>query len=148
MKCGYRRSICPKQPSDQTNHHLTVLFENKADNYGIENRKQNRFSPSVVSNKALLLFCSKACPNSEKTRLSHTTLDCSHESSPHRAQNHDQTWRADAPLNVDSSLPSLRAVGGLCPEISVGTWGADQFCIKFLRHRTGGHFRSKKKIWK
>ena len=38
---------------------------------------------------------------------------------------HHQTWRACAPLSRESSLPSLRAVGGLCLEMSPGTWGPD-----------------------
>ena len=47
-------------------------------------------------------------------------------------------------LSVEPSLPSLRVVGGLCLEVSLGTWGLTQFCVNFLRYRPGGHFRSEK----
>ena len=38
---------------------------------------------------------------------------------------HHQTCRAYAPLNGESSLPSLMAIGGLCIDVSLGTSGPD-----------------------
>ena len=54
-----------------------------------------------------------------------TALDCHHESSPRRARIMTKLERVYAPLCVESSLPSSRAVGGLFLEISLGTWGPD-----------------------
>ena len=35
------------------------------------------------------------------------------------------TWRTHAPLSCVSSLPSLKAVGDLCLEVSLRMWGPD-----------------------
>ena len=62
---------------------------------GSENRKQNRFSPFVVlkPTQGSGFSCSvpKPARTAKKTCFSHTALDGRHESSPHRARNHDQT---------------------------------------------------------
>ena len=45
---------------------------------------------------------------------------------------HHLTWRAYGPLSWESSLPSLRVVGGLCLEVSLGTWEPDPFLDDFF----------------
>ena len=47
-------------------------------------------------------------------------------------------------MNTQSSLPSLKAVGGLCLEVSLRTWCLTHFCINVLRCRTQDRFRSER----
>ena len=60
-----------------------------------------------------------------KTCLSHTNTLLMPRVLVSQGTDHDQTWRAYAPLVVGSSLPSLRVVDGLCLKVSLGTWGPD-----------------------
>ena len=51
-------------------------------------------------------------------------------------------------MNTQPSLPSLKAVGGLCLEVSLRTWCLTHFCINVLRCRTQDRFRSERNIQK
>ena len=57
-------------------------------------------------------------------RTQHLTVGASLAS---QGTDHDQTWRGYAPLNGESSLSSLRTVGGLFLEVSLGTGEPDPF---------------------
>ena len=63
----------------------------------------------------------------KKTHFSRTALDCRHESSRHWPRVMTKLGGCTMPLCVESSLPSLRVVGGLCLEVSLGTWGPGPF---------------------
>ena len=95
-----------------------------ADNHmGSESRKQNRFICDVETHTRLwlLLFCftgDELVLFAQSTGLPPRVL-ASH------ATDRDQTWRLYAPPSVGTSLPSLRGVGGLCLEVSLGTWKPD-----------------------
>ena len=56
-----------------------------------------------------------------------------------------QTWRAYAPRSGESSLPSLTAVGGLCLEISLVTWGADPVLYQLFAIQNRRSFPIRKK---
>ena len=65
---------------------------------------------------------------------------------PRHGTNHNQTWRAYAPLNVEFSLPSLRAVGGLCLDLSLGTWGPDPVLYQPFAIQNRRSFPIRKKL--
>ena len=101
-------------------------FNHKANNYGIGRQKAQQALAFVVlkPSQGSGFSCSVPQParTAQKTCFSHTAFACRRESSP-QGTDHDQTWRVSAPLSVESSLPSLRAVGVLCLEVSLRTWG-------------------------
>ena len=51
-------------------------------------------------------------------------------------------------MNTHPTPPSLKAVGGLCLEISLRTWGLTHFCINVERCRTQDRFLSENDIQK
>ena len=103
----------------------SVFFNRKADNYGIGKQKTKQvfpfavlkptpgsgFSRSVVQQRKNVLFALSTLPLPRVLASQDT--------------GHHKSWRAYAPLSLESSLPSVRAVGGLCLEVSLGTWGPD-----------------------
>ena len=56
-----------------------------------------------------------------------------------------QTWRAYAPLSLESSPPGLRAVGGLCLEISLVAWGPDPVLYQLFAIQNRRSFPIRKK---
>ena len=115
---------------------------------GSGNKKQTGFPLYGVESHTrliLLLFCSTARSESEKKDFSHTTVDCHHGSSLHRAR---FTTKLRRRMNTQPSLTSLKALGGLCLEVSLRTWGLTHFCINVLRCRTQDRFLSEKDIQK
>ena len=104
---------------------------------GSENTKQNRLSPLWCRNPRKVLASLVLFNGSEENVL------FEHSASPlprviaSRHTGHHQTWKAYAPPSWQSSLPGLRGVGGLCLEVSFGTWGPDPVMCQCLRYRTG-----------
>ena len=124
------------------------MVYSKAAKYGIGKQKTEQVFPFVVLKHTrlwLLLFCSTACPDSEKNVLfAHSTC------LPPRvlaSQGTDdcETWRVYAPLSVGLSLPSLRAVGGLRLEVSLGTGGADPVLYHLFGIQNRRYFLTRKK---
>ena len=79
---------------------------------------------------ASLVLFQKPARTAKKMCFPHTALDCCHESSPHSAR--IMTNLGGCTLSVESSLPSLRAVDGLCLEVWPGTWGPDPVLNQFF----------------
>ena len=92
------------------------------------------WSPRAVPSAVMGHFGS--LPTQEKN------LPFSHSTSPlqrvlaSQGTDHDNTWRLVAPLCWSSSPPSLRAVGGLCLEVSLGTWEPRPFLFFSFRSET------------
>ena len=84
-----------------------------------KNRKQNRLSPVLKPTQGSGFSCSVffSVPQPARTAKKDVLFARNTRLPPlvlaSRGTDHDQTWRAHAPLNVELSLPSLRAVGGL-----------------------------------
>ena len=87
----------------------------------------------------LIQLSSKCCPEKKKNLLFTHSIWLPPPVHASQGIDHDQTWMAYALLRVESSLPSLRAVGGLCLEVSLGAWGPDPYLYqRFAIHKTGG----------
>ena len=91
---------------------------------GSENRKQTGFPLCGVETHTRLWLLSVQHQR-EKRCFSHIVFHRRFLAS--QDTGHHQTWRAYAPLSWEFSLPSLRAVGGMCLEVSDETWEHDPF---------------------
>ena len=78
-------------------------------------------------------FCFEHLPAGSKKK---NVLFASSASPPRvlasQARDHDQTWRMYDPLSAGSSLPSLRAAGDLCLNVSLGSWEPDPFLYQLF----------------
>ena len=122
--------------SNVTNIDFLFLVRNghKADNYGIGKQKITQVFAFVVlkPTQGPSRVVPKPGRTAKKAWFSHTALDCRHVSSPHRARTTTKLGKMYAPLSVESSLPSLRAVRGLRLEVSLGTWGPGPFLYQLF----------------
>ena len=112
-----------------------------------ENRNQNRISlhvlkpaSSAVGSDGSFLFDAYTRRN---VLFAHSTSSLPRVLGS-QGTGHDKTWRVYAPLSWESSLLSLRAVGGLWLEVSPEAWEPDPFLVLFFSVENDLLFRIEK----
>ena len=109
-----------------------------------ENRKQNRFSPlwrETHTRLLLLSFCSTAAKKTCFFNTQHFTA----AASP-RLTGHGSPQNLERVCSTKLRVLAAKFEGRRwsVSRSRLGRGGLTQFCINFLRYRTGGHFRSAK----
>ena len=111
-----------------------------------ENRKQNRFSPlwrETHTRLLLLSFCSTAAKKTCFFNTQHFTA----AASP-RLTGHGSPQNLERVCSTKLRVLAAKFEGRRwsVSRSRLGRGGLTQFCINFLRYRTGGHLLSKKKL--
>ena len=78
------------------------------------------------------IFLFKTCPSQQKICAFRHGTNRRHLVLASQNTGHYNTQRVYAPLTRESSVAGMRAVGGLCLEVSLGTWEPDLFIYQLF----------------